>query len=595
MKKRITAILILCCLLLATGAVDRRAAAADVQCPTCGSYDVTETQRKVEQCAGGRVDYICNVCGATINTTVPGEHPSFTEHVLVEPTCSTSGQAEYTCTACEGVYDGGYYTATLPRKPHSYKETVTKEPTCTSGGEKLLECTVCSAITTHAVPDDYRKTEIIPALGHDPVSQSRVEATCTEDGHESLKCSRCGVVEETVIPAAGHVFEETDTAPTCTEPGEKGLKCTVCGFLDGEAVPAMGHVFNQKTTGATCTEDGEEDDICTVCGFEQKTVLPATGHSFGEWITDLQPGFFSKGHRYKECSGCRFREEEDIPAKIPVWAYITAGAALAAAGIALALNARKKKKLAELKLPELSGRIVMCLLTGSDDNRELIKFLKSHRYIDTEFTGETEPEKIAEAVADAEPDIILLSVNDSIDPDAAASLMDTVSGTYEDAVFALIADDAVCGRYGKALDGMVKDGRIQVWLPSGTDHEEALTKIMLPLYKPELTFENTVSAIGSAADMLGIPFVSVITNAFIEGKNIKETIEEEDADAVSVASVIGSIASILGLETVGSVAGLVEDLDTIKSAVDRNSGVSEGADALEAGQDIADVVSDLLK
>ncbi|MBR6233324.1 MAG: hypothetical protein IKQ98_05820, partial [Erysipelotrichaceae bacterium] len=62
----------------------------------------------------------------------------------------------------------------------------------------------------------------------------------------------------------------------------------------------------------------------------------------------------------------------------------------------------------------------------------------------------------------------------------------------------------------------------------------------------------------------------------------------------STATVIGDIASILGLDTVASVAGLVDDVDSIKSAVDKEAGAYERKYGVEGAKDIVDVVSDII-
>ena len=57
---------------------------------------------------------------------------------------------------------------------------------------------------------------------------------------------------------------------------------------------------------------------------------------------------------------------------------------------------------------------------------------------------------------------------------------------------------------------------------------------------------------------------------------------------------IGDIASILGFDTVESVAGLVSDVDSIATALDKETGAYEKKEGVSAGQDIIEVVSDLI-
>ena len=55
------------------------------------------------------------------------------------------------------------------------------------------------------------------------------------------------------------------------------------------------------------------------------------------------------------------------------------------------------------------------------------------------------------------------------------------------------------------------------------------------------------------------------------------------------------LASILGFDKVASVAGLVDDIDSIKAAMGKESGVHEKSAGIEGAKDIVDVVSDIVK
>ena len=130
------------------------------------------------------------------------------------------GEDDGAGTVCE--HDSTYYRIT--------------DPTCTKQGYRVLLCNGC---------EDFRETEIIPALDHDLTEYEALEPTCTEDGHYYyFTCSRCNYTNYKVNPATGHSFEAwtVESAPTCTEDGVKYSLCSVCNARsDNEAIPMTGH------------------------------------------------------------------------------------------------------------------------------------------------------------------------------------------------------------------------------------------------------------------------------------------------------------------------------------------------------------------
>ena len=47
-------------------------------------------------------------------------------------------------------------------------------------------------------------------LGHSFIETDRTKATCTENGVIEKTCSRCNEIEQEVIQASGHVWEEKE-------------------------------------------------------------------------------------------------------------------------------------------------------------------------------------------------------------------------------------------------------------------------------------------------------------------------------------------------------------------------------------------------
>ena len=144
------------------------------------------------------------------------------------------------------------------------------------------------------------------------------------------------------------------------------------------------------------------------------------------------------------------------------------------------------------------------------------------------------------------------------------------------------------------LDELVKDKKIINYISFGSDACVILVKMILPILKPDLKSDESLENIGAIADALGIPGISTVINVYTSGRDIKSTIEEGELSISSTATVISDIASILGLDTVGSVAGLVDDIDSIKNAVSSEAGAKEVKDGVAGAKDIVDVVSDII-
>ena len=170
--------------------------------------------------------------------------------------CTHDSISTLYCSRC-----GKSHTERDPAPGHQWDDgKVTKEPTCTEAGERTYTCTrliinmACGA----------KRTESIPALGHDIETIPGKAATCTESGlTEGSRCRRCGATlkAQETIPALGHSPKTVaGKAATCTESGlTEGSVCERCGatLKAQETVSALGH--SPKTVSgkaATCTESG---------------------------------------------------------------------------------------------------------------------------------------------------------------------------------------------------------------------------------------------------------------------------------------------------------------------------------------------------
>lgn len=118
------------------------------------------------------------------------------ESVKVDPTCTTDGYTEYTCTC-----GYSYRADTVEKSGHDYR-TTTVEPTHGVEGYVLHRCAVCG--------DEY-KTDTKPALEHNFIDRPAVPATCGAVGHGAYKvCTVCGYqTESEMIPTSEHTYSTT--------------------------------------------------------------------------------------------------------------------------------------------------------------------------------------------------------------------------------------------------------------------------------------------------------------------------------------------------------------------------------------------------
>ena len=237
-----------------------------------------------------------------------------TPHAAVAATCTQTGNVEYwTCSVCKNKYNSSS-TASTNNSPlasvttavdpnnHSSKQTVAAEAaTCTGTGHNTYyKCNGCSKVysdsgytveTTVAA----QTTAIDPSNhnGHLAANTSAVPATCTESGTiASWKCSACNnyysnnagtakiSASDVTLPALGHDYAVTVTAPTCTVAGYTTHTCSRGDSTYTDTpVAALGHDYSSEvTTLPTCTSDGERTYTCSRGDSSYTEVESATGH-----------------------------------------------------------------------------------------------------------------------------------------------------------------------------------------------------------------------------------------------------------------------------------------------------------------------------
>ena len=517
-------------------------------CPVCGQpriggyidHDPTCTEGASYECWCDNPS--CDAYGSATGGYTPALGHDYIDYVITQASCTTDGVVRKICQRCEN-----YYDEKIPAWGHSYQSSVTKAATCTETGIRTYTCSRCS--------DSY--TETIAALGHN-YEYEETEATCTEEGHKIGTCKRCGNVTEEIYPALGHDLEYVVTKqPTCTEEGQREVTCKRCGEKFTEKILAFGHRFPK------------------------------------EWTIEKEAGLFTEGLKTKTCEYCGLKLEEKIPAKLSPTVIIggAGGLLLAGAGLLLGFKAfGKKKNIVEEAGEKKSFKpsIETKTIVIDSVNEKLIKLLKGQSYLKVKTVKEEDD--VSAVIEENEPDLFISDISDK---EKLTEILKQKEEKYPDTPLGLLLDKKAEKGNVRYLKKLKEDKTIVDYISADDSPYKAMVKLILPILKPELNSDETLDNIGKIADLLGIPGVSTVINVYVSGRDIKATLEEDELGVVEHATIIGDIASIMGWDTVGNVAGLVNDVDAIKSALTKEGGAYEKKKGVKAVKDINEVVGDL--
>ena len=224
-------------------------------------------------------------------------------------------------------------------------------------------------------------------------------------------------------------------------------------------------------------------------------------------------------------------------------------------------------------------------------DEQLIKTLKGKSYLEVSRpdTEEDSADPDDQAV-DSEPHLYICDVNDE---DRLNDLIEKKKELLEKVPLGLVLPQELIDKIKEKLEKLKEDKQIIGYVPFDAEKNNVMIKLILPILKPDLKSEASLENIGKVCDLLGIEGVSTVISTFISGRDIKSTIEDGDLGFTGTATIISDVASILGMDTVASVAGVVGDIDSISSGTDSEAGAYEKKNAILGAKDIVDVITDL--
>lgn len=239
------------------------------------------------------VGHICDIKGSTT--------------IKKEATCTTKGQAVYTCSIC-----GASKTGEIKALGHDFETKITA-PTCTATGQSVQVCKRDGCTATGL------KNEI-KALGHD-MQPYTLDPTCTAEGYTTERCARggCGYEDDslTVTTAAlGHSETKEQIKATCTSDEYYLYTCSTCKNVRREVVSgsALGHAWSApEYRKPNCQSEGGMVKTCYRCSREEFDGVPEpkTAHEY-KVKEVIAPTCEAQGKTIYECSVCAVTYDDDF-------------------------------------------------------------------------------------------------------------------------------------------------------------------------------------------------------------------------------------------------------------------------------------------
>lgn len=278
------------------------------------SWDAGKETKAANCTEKGIRTYTCQSCSITRTEDIPALGHKAVTDAAVAATCETDGKTEGShCSVCGKVLTE---QKTVKATGHDWDEgKITKAATCEEKGVKTYTCRTCKKT----------RTEDVPALGHQAVTDAAVAATCETDGKtEGSHCSVCGkvLVKQETVKATGHKpVTDAAVAATCETDGKtEGSHCSVCGkvLTEQKTIPAFGHTWDtgKITKEAACETKGVKTYTCETCKKTRTEEIPALVHKFGEWVTTSRADVLSPAKQTRTCTTCGKKEQRNYGSRL---------------------------------------------------------------------------------------------------------------------------------------------------------------------------------------------------------------------------------------------------------------------------------------
>ena len=250
---------------------------------------------------------------------------------------------------------------------------------------------------------------------------------------------------------------------------------------------------------------------------------------------------------------------------------------------------RIEEKKTEDEKPEISFEDKTVFVDSTDE--KLIETLKAKHYLEVlRPEDEKEGSDPDEEAAESQAHLYICEVNDE---ERLNELLKKKEDLLKKIPLGLVIKRSLLESIRERLEQLKKDKKISGYVFDDCDENDIIVDLILPILRLDIRSDASLENIGTICDLLGIPGISAIISAYISGRDIRSTIEEGDLGFSGSASIISNVASIMGMDTLASVSGLVGDIEAMKDAGQEDAGANEKKNAIMGARDIVDVAKDL--
>lgn len=252
----------------------------------------------------------------------------------------------------------------------------------------------------------------------------------------------------------------------------------------------------------------------------------------------------------------------------------TAKAAKAAKAAKTAKTAKNAAKAADAAAKakavrdiELESKTVLLAVDNADLKDDLTTLLGEKKFVALKTLKLIHPERIIDTARKVDAKLVII---DTLKGETSQSFIYRVKAICAEShefKLAAVSNDAYTSVKEDTFKSLKKEGYLVDYTSAGVSDNQKLVKLMLPVFKPEITVDNSAEFIGHVTDALGIPVVSTVVELFVNGKEIKQTLSSKSVDASDISTVVGNIASIFGLDAVEGVSKLINGIDTAKDVL----------------------------
>ncbi|MBQ1566452.1 MAG: hypothetical protein IIZ80_01025, partial [Erysipelotrichaceae bacterium] len=248
-----------------------------------------------------------------------------------------------------------------------------------------------------------------------------------------------------------------------------------------------------------------------------------------------------------------------------------------------------EEKETEDEKPEISFEDKTVFVNSKDE--KLIETLKARHYLEVlQPEAEKEGSDPDEEAAESQAHLYICEVDNE---EKLNELLKKKEDLLKKIPLGLVIEKSLLVDIRERLEQLKKDKKISGYVSDESDEDDIMINLILPILRPDIKSDASLENIGTICDLLGIPGISAIISAYISGRDIRSTIKEGDLGLSGSASIISNVASIMGMDTLASVSGLVGDIEAMKDAGEEDAGANEKKNAILGAKDIIDVAKDL--